>query len=111
MGFFTIALAPDLTAAEHRRAVRAGPPAVSTRRDSAALLRTAGFEGVAVIDVTGPYLETARAGIQARDRHRTELERDGYASFDEEQRHKRSAVVAIEAGWLRRHLLTAARPR
>lgn len=110
MAFFTITLASDLTAEDHRRAVRAGPPAAASRQDSAELLRRAGFEKVSVTDVTGRYLETARAGIQARDRHRAELERDGCATFAEEQRDKRAAVAAIEAGWLRRQLLTAARP-
>ena len=110
MAFYTITLASDLTAEDHRRAVRAGPPAVSSRHNSAELLRRAGFEKVSVTDVTSPYLETARSGMQARDRHRTELERDGCATFAQGQRNNRSAVAAIEAGWLRRQFLTAARP-
>ena len=111
MAFFTITLAPDLPPDDHRRAVRAGPPAMSSRSDSTALLTRAGFDVVSETDVTDRYLDTARAGIEARDRHRADLERDGCATFAQGQRDRRAAVAAIEAGWLRRHLLTAARHR
>ena len=107
MAFFTITVTPDLPPEDRRRAVRAGPPAVSSRSDSAALLKRAGFDVVSETDVTDRYLDTARAWIEARDRHRTELEGDGGTTLVEEQRDKRAAVEAIEAGWLRRRLLTA----
>lgn len=110
MAFLTISLGPDLSAREHRRAVRAGPPAVSGREDSATLLRRAGFEAVSVTDVTDQYLHTARGGLLARDRLRDRLVQDDGAAFERDQRRRRSAVAAIEAGWLRRQLLTASRP-
>lgn len=110
MAFCTITLAPGLSAQDHRRAARAGPPAVSSRSDSTALARRAGFERVSATDVTAHYLDTARAWVEARDRHRAELENRDRPTFLREQRNERAAVAATEAGWLRRQLVTAVRP-
>ncbi len=80
------------------------------RSDVAALLGRAGFERVAETDVSSQYLHTARAWVRAWDRHRTGLEGDGCGTFEQDQRDKRAAVAAIEAGWLRRQFFTADRP-
>ncbi len=109
MALFTITLAPGLGAGEHRRAVRAGPPAVSSRQGTGDLLVRAGFDHLSETDVSGPYLHTARAWIAAEDRYRDGLGCDG-ATFEQNQRINRATVAAIEAGWLRRHLITARRP-
>lgn len=109
MAFFTITVAPGLGAGDFRRAVRAGPPAVSSRQATGDLLVRAGFDHISETDVSGPYLRTARAWVGAKDRHREGLEIDD-VTFEQDQRVNNLAVAAIEAGWLRRHLVTARRP-
>ena len=109
MAFFTITLAAGMSAAEHRRAALAGPPAVASVHDSRALLTRAGFEQISETDVTENYLCTTHAWADARDRYRDELEAAGREVFAQQQRDKRLAVAAIEAGWLNRTLVTAVR--
>lgn len=109
MAFLVICVPSGLSAAAHRRAVRAGPSSVASRHDVATLLRTAGWCDVATHDVTGEYLSTARAWLAARDRHGVELAALDPARLRQQQRDMTAAVAAIEAGLLVRSLVTARR--
>jgi hypothetical protein len=113
IAFYTIFIAPGLPEAAYRRAARAGPAAVtSRRREQIDLLRSAGFGAVREIDATEAFLRTTRAWYEARDRHAAELaEAEGEDLFCERQRDYRLQARAIEAGLLRRALFVAERPR
>lgn len=107
--FLTILVAPDLPPSLHRQAVAAGPSAATTP-DLAAMVERAGFVAVRVDDVTADYLETARAWLAARERHRDDLRPLDPADYDERVGRGHAAIAAIEAGLLRRSLVTATRP-
>ncbi|HLB26137.1 MAG TPA: hypothetical protein VJN32_00690, partial [Dehalococcoidia bacterium] len=106
IAFYTIFIAPGLSEAAYRRAARAGPSAVtSRRREQVDLLRSAGFAAVREIDVTEAFLRSTQAWYQGRDRYAAQLaEAEGEASFRERQRDYRLQARAIEAGLLRRAL-------
>ena len=113
IAFYTIFIAPGLSEAAYRRAARAGPSAVtSRRREQVDLLRSAGFAAVREIDVTEAFLRSTQAWYQGRDRYAAQLaEAEGEASFRERQRDYRLQARAIEAGLLRRALFLGERPR
>lgn len=110
LGFFTITVAAGLSKRQHRRAARAGPRAVSARRDTASLLRQAGFVDIAETDVTPEYRLTIQAWFDAAESHRRELERTDAALLEEQQRDRRLMLAAVTEGLLRRSLLLAVRP-
>ena len=109
MAFLTILIAPDLPRRLHRQAAAAGP-AVATTPELTALTERAGFAGVQVTDITADYLDTARAWLAARERHRDELRPLDPADYDERVSRGYAAIAAIEQGLLRRALVVAARP-
>jgi len=108
LAFTVIHVAPDLDAARHRRAVRAGPSQVATRRPYPELVVQAGFTDVVAIDVTEDYARTQRmwcAGNEARSAEVRRLTSD--REFAIAQAERRLAQAAIEDGLLRRCLITA----
>lgn len=109
LAFFTIFVAPALSGAEHRRAVAAGPPEPGGP-ELCGLLERAGFDDVREHDLTAAYLDTARAWLAARLRHRDDLRPPDPAAFDERIESGRVAVGAIEEGLLKRSLFVATRP-
>jgi len=111
IAFYTIFIPSGLSQAEYRRAARAGPAAVtSRRREHVDLLRSAGFAAVREIDVTAAFLRATRAWHEARARYAGQLSQaEGEASFRERQRDYRLQARAIEAGLLRRSLFVAER--
>lgn len=106
MGFFTIFIPDDLTERDYRKAVRAGPNAVaSRRRTQEELLRSAGFARVEEVPLTDEFRKTARAWYQGRERHAAEIMSvEGEAGFRERQADSLAQLEAIEAGLLRRSL-------
>ncbi len=113
IAFYTIFIPQGLSEADYRRAARAGAPSVtSRRREQPDLLRSAGFAEIAETDVTDDFLRIARALLEARDRHASELrESEGESEFTKEQAERRARVAAIDGGLLRRSLFVAERPR
>ena len=111
IAFYTIFIAPGLSEAAYRRAARAGPSAVtSRRREQVDLLRSAGFAAVREIDVTAAFLRATRAWHEARARYAGQLSQaEGEGSFRERQRDYHLQARAIEAGLLRRSLFVAER--
>jgi cyclopropane fatty-acyl-phospholipid synthase-like methyltransferase len=109
LAFLTILIAPGLPARMHRQAAAAGPSSATTP-DLMELVERAGFADVRLVDVTGDYLDTARAWLAARERHRDELRPLDPADYDERIAKGRAAISAIEQGLLRRALGVASRP-
>ncbi len=83
LAFMAIHPAPGLGEADTRRALIAGPRAVSTRRRSyGELLTAAGFEAIEVVDLTDDYRETLGLLIHHQELHAEELGRlSGVESF------------------------------
>ena len=111
IAFYTIFIPSGLSEAAYRRAARAGPSAVtSRRREQPELLRSAGFTGVREIDVTEAFLRATRAWYEARARYAGQLSQaEGEALFCDRQRDYHLQARAIEAGLLRRSLFVAER--
>ncbi len=101
--------APALGEAGYRRALSAGPRAVSTRRRSyRELLTAAGFEAIEVVDLTDDYRETLGLLVHHQELHAEELGRlSGVESFEERQAELQKALAAIDEGLLRRSLCLA----
>ncbi len=106
MAFFTIFVAPGLTASEYRRALRSGPTFVSSRRrDHGQLIASAGFSLIEDTDLTAAFLLTSRAWQAERSKHAAEMiAAEGEAAFNERQSDLDLQSGAIEAGLLRRSL-------
>lgn len=111
MAFTTIHVAPDLDARRHRRAVRAGPVQVATRRPYPELVAQAGFQDVVAHDVTPDYARTQRAWLDGNESKAAEVRRlISDRDFALAQADRRVAQAAIDEGLLRRSLITASRP-
>ncbi len=106
MAFFTIFVAPGLTASEYQRALRSGPTFVSSRRrDHAELIASAGFSRSEETDLTAEFRSTSRAWQTERDKHAAGIITvEGEAAFRERQSDLGVQSAAIEAGLLRRSL-------
>lgn len=108
LAFFTIEVTPGLPPELHRRAVAAGPP-TPAGPDIAGLLQRARFVDIHADDRTDDYLETARAWLAARLRHRDEMRPVDPAIYDNRIADNQVAIPAIEEGLLRRMLYVARR--
>ena len=117
LAYTTIYVTPGLPPAQHRRARRAGPPAVATRSGQMRLLAAAGFVDIDELDVTAEFAQTSRAWLAASEANAEELAAlQSTAGFEQRQRGRRVHLLAIEDGLLRRGLFSAstrdrARPR
>jgi hypothetical protein len=109
MGFFTIFVAPGLSEAAYRRALRSGPSLISTRRrEHVEILRSAGFSPLEELDLTAEFLVTARAWYDGRERRASDLiAAEGRDLFEERRRDSATQLQAIEAGLLRRALFVS----
>ena len=106
----TIHVAPGLSAAARRRALREGPRAVAARSDHLSMLRNAGYVDAIEIDVTAAFLHTARAWSQASERLGDELAPlEPPGAFAERQADRKRMISAIEDGLLLRSLYSARR--
>jgi hypothetical protein len=112
LAFTTIHIPRELTASDHRRAARAGPPDVVARHDYPTLLRAAGFHDITELDLTPAYLTTARAWLRHILKLQTELAAlRPPGELADQLARRRTAITAIEAGLLRRSMFLAHRPR
>jgi hypothetical protein len=104
----TIHVAPGLTPAQRRKALSAGPPAVSGP-DVGDLLARADFSDIRAEDVTAEFLDTARSWLAARLRHRDALSELNAAAYADRVATCRSEIGALEAGLVRRTRYLATR--
>jgi cyclopropane fatty-acyl-phospholipid synthase-like methyltransferase len=108
--FTTILVAPGLDAAQHRRAVRAGPWQVLARRPYLELVAQAGFTNIVEVDVSEDYGRIQAAWLDATEARADEIRQlTSDLEFREAQADRRRARAAIEEGLLRRSLITATR--
>lgn len=110
MVFTVIEAASGLPTAARRRAPRAGPAAVLTRSTYPALLASAGFVAVEVVDRTAGYRSAQQRWLAATRRHETALRAVvGDPMVDERLAHRSASLAAIDAGVLvrRRYLAVA----
>lgn len=112
LALFVVAVADGLSARGIARAVASGPPHVDAGAAGyRALMESAGFADVEVVDVTEAYEVTLSASIRARDTERSVLEDLlGVDEFAEGQSSRREELAAVHDGLLRRHLITTLRP-
>jgi hypothetical protein len=108
LAFTTIELAFGLTTAQRRRAIAAGPPALSGP-DAGELLDRIGFTRTASEDVTAGYLATTSAWRAARLRHRDQLRPLAPQVFDDRIAQCTGEIASLEAGLIRRTLYVATR--
>lgn len=112
IAFHTIELAPDARPADPEEIDRSAPRAVGSRRPYRELLTAAGLAVVGSRDVTEEYLRTLRAWLAHSEPVFDLLaEVDGEEAVAERIGKWRRAAAAVEAGWLRRSLYWATRPR
>ena len=109
MAYYNIFVPQGLPEHLHRRALRAGPSAVSSRGISQIeLLARAGFSSVEETDLTAEFLICARAWYEGREAREPELRATfGDAWFEDRQADSRAMIPAIEEGLLRRSLFVA----
>lgn len=109
IAYYNIFVTPGLPERLHRRALRAGPPAVASRGISQVdLLMRAGFKSVTEADLTAEFLKTARAWYEGRQSQEAQLRAScGDDWFKERQNDSRTMIHAIEEGLLRRSLFVA----
>lgn len=103
MIFTTIEAAPGLSRAERRRVARSGPSAVLTRTSYPSLLASAGFDAIERTDLTAAYRTTQQAWFDAtRARFEAVAVAMGRAALEQRLIERAGALVAIDAGLLRR---------
>lgn len=108
MAFTTIYVAEGLGRGEHRRAVRAGPWHVTTRRPYVDLVTQAGFTDIDDVDVTDDYARTQQSWYQANEDRVAELRRlTSDREFAAAQADRRRTREAIAEGMVRRSLITS----
>ena len=109
MAYYNIFVPRGLPEHLHRRALRAGPSAVSSRGISQTeLLARAGFRSVEETDLTADFLTCAGAWYEGRQRRERELRAAfGDTWFEDRQADSRAMIPAIEEGLLRRSLFVA----
>ena len=108
MAFSVISIAPDLSAADHARAVDSGPPYVEAECGYPELLTATGWDVTDQIPASGDYEETGRRYIREVEARADEMiELLGEAEFDELLAKRHRNVDAVAEGIVRRNLFVA----
>ena len=111
IAYYTIYVAPDLSAADYRRIMKFWPSASVGRRSLSEMLESAGFIDVRETAVTKQYQKTSRAWVEGRRRRYDGLERAmGEETLKGKIEEGKAILASIKDGLLRRSLLTARRP-
>jgi len=111
IAFTTISVTSGLGPREHRRAVRAGPWHVTSRRPYRELMAQAGFRDVCEQDVTAAYAATQQAWCDAEQAHADDLRLLlGDEAFAAAQFERRLTRTAIADGLLGRSVISATAP-
>jgi hypothetical protein len=108
-GYFLIHPAPDLSAVDHRRALRLGPPVVTLDGRTVPDLTTrAGFVDVVVTDLSDEFRDALASKRRAAAEVDGELrQRFGDDVVDHLDRDRVDTIAAVEDGVLRRSRVVA----
>ena len=110
--FFTIYVPDDVPKTMRRRALGAAPKYGWSRRAHTQLMHSAGFADIDETDYTSAYHATLRGWRDHSEERQDELVALwGHQLFTQRQADRRTAIEAVEAGWQRRILISATRPR
>lgn len=110
VAFLVIAIADGLGAEQLDRALDVGPEYAAAGDGYPALLAGAGFNDVALVDVSDEYRMTQQAWIQEWDTEAAAISRlIGNKEFAERQERRRRALAGTEEGLLERWLISARR--
>ncbi|HXK39695.1 MAG TPA: hypothetical protein VJ837_02600, partial [Candidatus Paceibacterota bacterium] len=105
MAYTTIVASDGLSRAQHREAVRLGPPAVEAAAPDAVLMEKAGFGRIDITDVTSDFLATAIAWRREFSRHEVGVKTVvGEAEWEERQASRAEIIRGVEEHLLRRIL-------
>ena len=108
MAFSVISVAPNLSAADHARAVDSGPPYVEAECGYPELLAATGWDVTDQIPASADYEETGRRYIREVEARADEMiELLGEAAFDELLAKRHRNVDAVAEGLVRRDLFVA----
>jgi len=109
MVFTVISIAHDLSAADHDRAIKFGPPFVESMTGYPTLLHEAGWQITDCTDISAEYAKSVGSQLYAEEAHADELsELLGEAELSERLTRRRGTMQAIEKCILRREMFTAA---
>lgn len=110
IAYYTIYVAPDLSAADYRRIMKFWPAAATGKRSLSEMLESAGFTDVHETDVTRQYRVTSRRWVEGRRRRFDGLKQAmGEATLKDKIEEGEAILGSIKDGLLRRALLTAKR--
>ncbi len=108
IALLSIHVSPDLSEEDQRRAVELGPTMGASSEPLPDLLKSAGFVEVVEIDRTEAFAQTCETILRIRDELDARLRsEEGDEAFEVELTKKRNMLEGIQAGLLRRSLLTA----
>jgi ubiquinone/menaquinone biosynthesis C-methylase UbiE len=109
MVFTVISIAPGLPAADHKRAIKFGPPFVESIIPYPAMLHEAGWQMTDCTDLTAEYEKSVSSQLRAEEAHAHELsELLGETECSERLARRRGTVRAIKDRILRREMFTVA---
>ena len=111
IAFYTIYVAPGLSAADYRRVLKLWPSVASGKRSPSEMLESAGFIDVHETGVTKQYERTAKGWLNGRRRHYDDLKQAlGATALDGKIGENEFMLALMKDGLIRRSLLTARRP-
>ncbi len=107
MLFSVIAVVRDLPAADHRRAVDAGPPFVDAPNSYVDLLEECGWQLIECIDATAEHRESLSALVKAFDDSADLSVALGVDVVSEARKRRQEQIAVIDAGMLVREIFVA----
>ncbi len=110
IAYYTIYVAPDLSAADYRRIMKFWPQAGTRKRSPSEMLESAGFVDVRETDVTKQYRTTSQVWLEGRQSRYDQLAQAmGEDTLKGKIEEGKAILELIKDGLLRRSLLTGRR--
>ena len=105
MVFSVISVVPDLTPADHQRAVDSGPEFIESTASYPTLLAEAGWTVIEQRDVSAEFTVLTRQRLNAEVQQRSELTAElGVTEAEEHMTRCRARLLALSDGLLKREL-------
>jgi len=105
--FSVIAIPPDLSDADHDRAIEAGPPFIDAPGDYGDLLKKTGWRVTEQTDVTAEYRQSLTTLVEAFRNDADLCDALGDDKIDESLARRQEQVDSIDAGLLKREIFLA----